>query len=407
MRSVTAFLSESFAFGGHGFSAHTIGLLFLVGGIAAAIIALWYFVLVIVPKIVARRKKCSQEKRAAFDCTPSLLARPASAHLGLDTAYLESPRTLSPHSARTRGDAPFVRHLGPCWNGEYLAHVKARSRLAHIIVAPRVASAPEAPTPVEKAALHLAQIADDVVGAHPDAIPYADRVAAPYQSSSFPWVTTAGTDFKFGLVHTIDTTPVRVPVKVKKVKEDKPIVNWGTVTHTLALPLRGNKLALDPVAIEAKKLFVKKTHRRSYACDKENLFPASVDAMFFPTPPPPGPTLVSRLSLLARSTSSGADYWFFAVAARSRSGCGSTSTIPPLLPPTVFSVAPLRLYDTLFPTPPFLHLQKICRRTDHPDAPKPPPKRTQNTSSKVDVGTNDDDMGENWRIYLAGAGSGI
>ncbi|KAJ7159093.1 hypothetical protein C8R43DRAFT_948437 [Mycena crocata] len=287
MRSISQFLSESFTFGGHGFSAHTVGLFFLVGGIAAAMTALWYLVLVIVPKMVARRKKRSQEKRVAFDYTPSLLARPASAHLGLDTAYLESPFRMSrggtslasPPKARTRGDAPFVRHLGPCWNGEHLSHVKARTRLAHIVVPPRTASAPQAPTPAERAALHLAHIADDVVGAHPDAIPYADRVAPSAQQPSFPWVTTAGADFKFGLVHTIDTTPVRIPVKVKKVKEDKPIVNWGTVTHTLALPLRGNKLALDPVTIKAKKPFFKKTHRRSYACDKENLFPASVDAM--------------------------------------------------------------------------------------------------------------------------------
>jgi hypothetical protein len=119
-------------------------------------------------------------------------------------------------------------------------------------------------------AVHLHQAADDVVGAHPDALPLEDRFHPADTQILFPWVSSGdvGADFKFGLVHTIDTTPAPV-VKLAPAPEESsstptPLFKWGSVSYTLEKPLRGNKLQHAP--------FVR-SHRRHGAVTTNVIFP--------------------------------------------------------------------------------------------------------------------------------------
>jgi hypothetical protein len=63
---------------------------------------------------------------------------------------------------------------------------------------------------------------------------------------SFPSPATAD-NYKCGLVYTLDVHPEPVPrVAIVGHRAEKPIVEWGTESYTLALPPRGNKLARKP-----------------------------------------------------------------------------------------------------------------------------------------------------------------
>jgi hypothetical protein len=80
----------------------------------------------------------------------------------------------------------------------------------------------------------------------------------------------ADADFKFGLVHTIDTTPAPV-VKLAPAPEESsstptPLFNWGSVSHTLERPLRGNKLQRPPFRVV-------RSHRRNGAVTTNVVFP--------------------------------------------------------------------------------------------------------------------------------------
>ncbi|KAJ7665943.1 hypothetical protein DFH06DRAFT_1323104 [Mycena polygramma] len=92
--------------------------------------------------------------------------------------------------------------------------------------------------------VHIHQAADGVVGAHPDALPLEDRPALADAQISFPWVPSSG--FKFGLAHTLDVASAPVSPVVfepNTPQPEAPLFKWGSVTHPLGKPLRGNKYA--------------------------------------------------------------------------------------------------------------------------------------------------------------------
>jgi hypothetical protein len=151
--------------------------------------------------------------------------------------------------------------------------------------ASQIAFSPEQLLALWDSAVHLHQVADDVVGAHPDALPLEDRFSPTNAQISFPWVSgsSVAADFKFGLVHSIDTTPAPVVKLSPPAPQDSlptPLFNWGTVSHTLEKPLRGNKLQRAPFVrshrrnVTTNVIFPKTspfyTPSRS-AADKENV----------------------------------------------------------------------------------------------------------------------------------------
>jgi hypothetical protein len=92
----------------------------------------------------------------------------------------------------------------------------------------------------------LLKYADNVLGVYPGALALKARPVPERPQVSFPPLATAD-DFKFGLVHTLDVHPEPVPpVIIVAPRPEKPLVEWGTESYTLALPLRGNKLARKP-----------------------------------------------------------------------------------------------------------------------------------------------------------------
>jgi hypothetical protein len=124
--------------------------------------------------------------------------------------------------------------------------------------ASQVAFSPEQLLALWDSAVHLHQVADDVVGAHPEALPLEDRFTPADAQISFPWVSSSNVaaDLKFGLVHSIDTTAAPVVKLSPPAPEDSlptPLFNWGTVSHTLEKPLRGNKLQRAPFVRSHKR----------------------------------------------------------------------------------------------------------------------------------------------------------
>jgi hypothetical protein len=95
-----------------------------------------------------------------------------------------------------------------------------------------------------ESAVHLHQVVDDVVGAHPDALPLEDRFSPADTQISFPWVSSSNVsaEFKFGLVHTIDTTLAPAVKASPTTPEDSsptPLYSWGSVSHTWRTPCAG------------------------------------------------------------------------------------------------------------------------------------------------------------------------
>ncbi|KAJ7758119.1 hypothetical protein DFH07DRAFT_772593 [Mycena maculata] len=265
---------------------------FLIGSLSIlGFLVMSYIVLLSVPRL-ARWGPLKKSGVSIEIAKPRVrLTQLAAAYLRPNVSLLESPFTprpnvgpvTTPPKAHTMRDV--YRYPGNCWNGEHTTgpkassspKVKTRSIYRHQVsaiareVVQQVDSLQPAATafsPQELMALwestvHMHEVADDVVGTHPDALPLAERLA-PVAPQSFPWVSSSGVgaDFKFGLVHTIDTAPASTPAPVppapapasaSPVQTQLPPstssdfhtvyhTKWGKVTHTLALPLRGNKI---------------------------------------------------------------------------------------------------------------------------------------------------------------------
>ncbi|KAJ6595635.1 hypothetical protein DFH09DRAFT_1272933 [Mycena vulgaris] len=332
MPAILSDRSAGISIGGHIFSSTDLQRIFIGAGSITGFLSLLlsYVVLISVPKLASwGRPKSSDSQGQATMFSRGNLTRHAPARLRPDISRPEFPFPPRPRltavaalpKARTTGPVVDVyRYPCNCWNGEHLA---GRQPLgAQKAVSARPAVKKRTPPPLVKfrrafsylfpedlmalweSAAHLHQLADDVVGAHPDALPLAERFAPVAPQVSFPWVSSMGTDFKFGLVHMIDTSPARVspPVQIAP-KAEEPIqesalFKWGSITHTLELPLRGNKMQRAPFVRSTKHnvttnvVFPKSSpFYTPSAADKENAFPGSRMSApwsdMVPSPPPP------------------------------------------------------------------------------------------------------------------------
>ncbi|KAJ7727733.1 hypothetical protein B0H16DRAFT_1470795 [Mycena metata] len=91
------------------------------------------------------------------------------------------------------------------------------------------------------------------------------------------------------LVQVQSRTPSNPPSEVKQAStnESKPVhgYTWGTVTHTLSLPLRGNKNAQTFVRssnfskVTTNVAFSKTSPFYRPSSDKENCYPENIDSM--------------------------------------------------------------------------------------------------------------------------------
>ncbi|KAJ6623643.1 hypothetical protein B0H10DRAFT_2213327 [Mycena sp. CBHHK59/15] len=285
---------------GHALTSVDLKNLLIIMGTVGGFLLLSFVFLLFTPKL-ARWGRPKSSNTKTMNSVNVSLARPAAARLRPDITLPESPFAPRPPIRKARTAGPVVnvyRYPGNCWNQEYLIPGTLSPR------PPQLARVrPMAPPPLRQVSMRLAseykvpqqggkpvnqvqssmieeqiqknvtadlsaaylrlwedtknlyQVADDIVGAHPEALPLADRFshAAP---QIFPRVPS-NNEFKFGLVHMIDTTSSRVsPVKQKAPKEDKPLVNWSMETYTLdPSSLRGNKLQRPPF-VKSRKVNV-------------------------------------------------------------------------------------------------------------------------------------------------------
>ncbi|KAJ7927524.1 hypothetical protein B0H13DRAFT_2554923 [Mycena leptocephala] len=297
--------------GGHNTSSLGVRQFLIGTGIGASAFVLLACVVLVYVRWM--RRSTSPRCKAT---TPSVhLARPPAARLRPDITFPELPFAPRPRPNAVAAP-PKTRVFGPIcevyrYSGHWLAGpnpsspkqtVNKSSSLVNrpvpqrqvpqqfadqAVKQPQIETtfSPERLLALWDSAVYLHQVADDVVGAHPDALPLEDRFTQADAQISFPWVSSsnAAADFKFGLVHSIDTTPAPVVKLSPPAPEDAlptPLFNWGTISHTLEKPLRGNKLQRAPFVrshrrnVTTNVIFPKTspfyTPSRS-AADKENV----------------------------------------------------------------------------------------------------------------------------------------
>ncbi|KAJ7715961.1 hypothetical protein B0H16DRAFT_1801991 [Mycena metata] len=178
----------------------------------------------------------------------------------------------------------------------------------------------------------------------------------PQESSS--WIDVIEPSFKYSLGH---ASLQSAEVKQATTDESKPIhgYTWGTVTHTLALPLRGTRTRgrLNP--------------------SKTYLFLLSPTLRLSDSFSPHLHAYLIRQSGHHVPSS----FWVYGIIAAS------------LLPPTLIIAAGFDFCLLGFLSVDDDERTRKGTRTDHPSARKPPPKRTENPKEKVDEGFDIDFMG--------------
>ncbi|KAJ7628488.1 hypothetical protein FB45DRAFT_918396 [Roridomyces roridus] len=253
--------SSSLTIAGFTLTASQVHWLVVTAATIVGMFLLIYASFTMVSVLYQRRQASGKKKKGRI--LSALKTLPESPFLPRPPAALSSPM-------RSYSQADVYRYPGNCWNGE------------HLLPRPRP---PPHPPALWETVQRLQAVADDVVGAHPDALPLQDRYDANVKNieGPFPWVTSAGVgkEFKFGLVHTIDTTPAPAsPVKVKKTvdhHQKTELYKWGDVTHRLDLPLRGNKAQRPPLVRSTKHnvttnvVFDRSSPFYTFTNDKENV----------------------------------------------------------------------------------------------------------------------------------------
>ncbi|KAJ7154539.1 hypothetical protein C8R46DRAFT_1356591 [Mycena filopes] len=191
--------------------------------------------------------------------SPCDLAVPALAHLRPSAIYAESP--FQPRS----GLGPLTQ-LPMARTASSTHRYNGRNALQIAMHAPQaLKSAEHAPLPVGTDAPSLAA---------------GFATVSPQESAD--WTATVGPAFKYGLLHTL--VPTLPPAKQESVDKSSHYRQLGTVTQSLGLPLRGNKMAPSHVRskpnVSTNVVFDKSSpFYRSTSSDKENVYPASVDRM--------------------------------------------------------------------------------------------------------------------------------
>ncbi|KAJ7463701.1 hypothetical protein FB451DRAFT_1403718 [Mycena latifolia] len=235
---------------------------------------------VIVLKLGRHRHKCAELKAVASSAYHSGVPTPA--RLRADISILEYPfdhprlavSVAALPKARTAGATYNVTPRAPCAappsaaRGRQAPSPVAQSRVSEIIVAAEnkvvkseIAQAPEASS---------------------DTFPPAASLAPLHFPGSTPWTPPLSSDWFMRSIRPLrPRPPVSVAqVKVKETRSAAPLVKWGTVTHTLELPLRGNKLAWTPFFRSTKfNVTTNVIFPRSsiFYADKENIFALNID----------------------------------------------------------------------------------------------------------------------------------
>ncbi|KAJ7487300.1 hypothetical protein B0H11DRAFT_1913462 [Mycena galericulata] len=241
---------------GHMFSSESVHRFFLYGGISVVLLLVCYFGLVAVFKFIGRSRK-----RSEIEPIKCHLAAPIAARLRPDISVPESPfapRPLPgsqpiafPAPARTAAFSPGIhRYPGNCWRQEYRSPVKPISQYSET-----GARGHEAPSP---RSLRTA------IRNMPDSQGPIDRVGKLAS----------------------EMVKVKASIKEKTDTARVELYKWGTVTHTLEMPLRGNKMARQ--AFEKSKkhnvttnvVFSKDSpFYNAMEADKENVFAQNIDSM--------------------------------------------------------------------------------------------------------------------------------
>ncbi|KAJ7291944.1 hypothetical protein C8J57DRAFT_1705333 [Mycena rebaudengoi] len=238
-----------------------IRYLFIIPGAGFVILLLSY--LFSTGKLWNRTKSADVEIASAIQIP---LSPPVAAYLrpdGSDMSIPELPFAPRPPPSlktlpKARTPSSVYRYPGNCWNQEHLSiqsyfgpQPPQPSPVWNVATLPalRVAEKTQAvkyQTPEVLLHKQLLKYADDVLGVYPGVLALKARPVPECPQASFPSPVTAD-NYKCGLVHTLDVRPEPIPpIAIVAPRPEKPLVEWGTESYTLALPLRGNKLARKP-----------------------------------------------------------------------------------------------------------------------------------------------------------------
>ncbi|KAJ7672834.1 hypothetical protein B0H17DRAFT_1208547 [Mycena rosella] len=275
--------------GGHDFSPETVHRFLMCGGIISVALLVCCFLFMSVPKLLGPRLK-----RVEVEAVKCYIPVPNCVHLRSDVSIPEYPfdhprRPSSiaslPTARAARPASQIYRYPGNCWNQEHLAGRPSRPRVAprpsplRTVVTCSVSGESSANIERKFAKSDVAQVPE----AYSNALPPASHLAPV-----FPSLDCIGPAFKFACIPTVDTrpAPARAAPARPTPRPVTPLFKWGTVTHTLELPLRGNKMARTPFAKATKNTvttnFVFSKTSVFYtptAADKENVYAQSVDAI--------------------------------------------------------------------------------------------------------------------------------
>ncbi|KAJ7216886.1 hypothetical protein C8J57DRAFT_1255089 [Mycena rebaudengoi] len=243
------------------FESSNVRYLFVIRGAGFFILVLSF--LFSKGKLGNRTKSTDAEMATGIETQHSL---PVAAYLRPDSSDMSIPESpfapRPPPSLKTlpiaRIRSGVSRYTGNCWNQEHVpiqSHVGPQPResspLRNVVTLPALSVAEKtqaAKYQAPEVLLHkqLLKYAEDIMGVCPGVLALKAHPVPERPQASLPSPATA-VDFKFGLVHTLDVRPEPVPpVPIVAPHPERPLVDWGTKSYTLALPLRGNKIARKP-----------------------------------------------------------------------------------------------------------------------------------------------------------------
>ncbi|KAJ7487318.1 hypothetical protein B0H11DRAFT_2278881 [Mycena galericulata] len=241
---------------GHVFSSEPVHRFFLYGGLSAVLLFVCYFGAVAVFQFIGRSRK-----RSEIEPVKCRLATPMAARLRPDISVPESPFAPRPFPgsppiafpapAHAAALSPGIhRYPGNCWQQEYRSPVKPVSQYSETGARGR-----EVPSP---RSLRTA------IRNMPDSQGPIDRVG----------------------ILASEMVKVKASIKEKTDTGRVELYKWGTVTHTLEMPLRGNKMARQAFAKSKKNnvttniVFSKGSpFYTAKEADKENVFAQNTDSM--------------------------------------------------------------------------------------------------------------------------------
>ncbi|KAJ7688571.1 hypothetical protein B0H17DRAFT_1297368 [Mycena rosella] len=250
MPAISKVISNGVSVGGYQFSAETVHHILVYGGIASAVFFCFYFIFVSMPKLLGlRRKPVDVEVRLplrnfttvatfrtsnAVSQSPSLRLRP---DLPIHEYTFDHPRRASPVSVPPKVRTVEARALRGADYPRSPAASTHHTSLRNVIS--RSVSDVSSNVETKEVDSDIAQAFEG----YSNILPPVEHLAPV-----FPSLNCIGPAYKGVVIPRFDTAPApaRAPPAIAAARKSKPLVNWGTVTHTLELSLRGNKLARTP-----------------------------------------------------------------------------------------------------------------------------------------------------------------